>query len=419
MTSPMKVNLLEEALKEYNEAVRVMDLEEDIAEFLRNHERVIEVSVPTRMDNGTFRVFKGYRAQHSTVRGPSKGGIRYHQDVDMDEVKALAFLMTWKCAVVNIPYGGAKGGIKVDPRTLSMGELERLTRRYVADIFSFIGPLKDIPAPDVNTNSQIMAWMVDTYSMHIGYPEFASFTGKPLELGGSLGRREATGKGVEIITRETLRYMELDPKKVTCAIQGFGNVGSNTAKFLFEDGIKIVGVSDISGGIYDPEGIDIPSLIRYKEQNGGLIKGYPKGEEIAPEDVLFLDVDIVIPAALDDVITEENAGDVRAKIIIEAANGPLTAEATKILTGRNIFIVPDILANSGGVTVSYFEWAQNRYAYYWDKEEVFRELDKFMTRAFKDVILRKDKYKVSTKIAAYILAIERVSKALKLRGIYP
>ncbi len=419
MTSPMKVNLLEEALKEYNEAVKVMELEEDIAEFLRHPERAIEVSVPTRMDDGTFRVFKGYRVQHSTVRGPSKGGIRYHQAVDMDEVKALAFLMTWKCAVVNIPYGGAKGGIKVDPRTLSMGELERLTRRYVADIFPFIGPLKDIPAPDVNTNPKVIAWMMDTYSMHAGYPEFAAFTGKPLELGGSLGRTEATGKGVEIITRETLRYMELDPKKVTCAIQGFGNVGSNTAKFLFEDGIKIVGISDVSGGIYDPDGIDIPSLIKYKEQHGGLIKGYPKGEEIAPEDVLFLDVDIVIPAALDDVITEENAGDVRARIIIEAANGPLTAEATKILTGRNVFIVPDILANSGGVTVSYFEWAQNRYAYYWDKEEVFKQLDKFLTRAFGDVILKKDKYKVSTKIAAYILAIERVSAALKLMGIYP
>lgn len=419
MTSPMKTNLMEEALKEYNEAVEVMGLKEDIADFLRNHERVIEVSIPTRMDDGTFRVFKGYRAQHSTVRGPSKGGVRYHPDVDADEVKALAFLMTWKCALVNIPYGGAKGGIKVDPQNLSMGELERLTRRYIADIFSFIGPLKDIPAPDVNTNPQVMAWMVDTYSMHIGYPEFAVVTGKPLELGGSLGRNEATGKGVEIITQETLHYMELDPRKVTCAIQGFGNVGSNTAKFLYEDGIKIIGVSDVSGGIYDPNGIDIPSLLKYKEQNKGFIKGYPKGEEIAPEDVLFLDVDILIPAALDDAITEENAGDVRARIIIEAANGPLTAEASKILTGRNIFIVPDILANGGGVTVSYFEWAQNRYAYYWDKEEVFRELEKFMRRAFKDVILQKDKYKVTSKIAAYILAIERVSKALKLRGIYP
>lgn len=419
MTSPMKASLFEESLKEYNEAVKIMELEDDIAEFLRNHERVIEVSVPTRMDDGKFRVFKGYRAQHSTVRGPSKGGVRYHQDVNIDEVKALAFLMTWKCAVANIPYGGAKGGIKVSPKTLTMGELERLTRRYVADIFPFIGPLKDIPAPDVNTNPKIMAWMVDTYSMHAGYPEFAAFTGKPLALGGSLGRLEATGKGVAIITRETLNYMELDSKKVTCAIQGFGNVGSNTAKFLYEDGIKIVGISDISGGIYDPEGIDIPSLTKYRDQNGGIIKGYPKGNSINPEDVLFLDADIIIPAALDEVITQDNAGDIRAKVIIEAANGPLTSEATKILTGRNIFIVPDILANSGGVTVSYFEWAQNRYAYYWDVEDVFKELEKFLTRAFKEVIIRKDKYRTSTKMGAYILAIEKVSEALKLRGIYP
>jgi len=414
-----KANPFEEALRTFDRAAGIMGLESDMAKILKNHERVLEVSVPVRMDDGHYEVFKGYRAQHNTAKGPAKGGIRFHPDVTLDEVKALSFWMTWKCAVVDIPYGGGKGGVVVDPSKLSRGELERLSRRYVVEILPIIGPNKDVPAPDVNTNPQIMAWMTDTYIMHVGYPEIATFTGKPLELGGSKGRTEATGRGVQYITREALKYIGLDPKGVKAAVQGFGNVGSYTARFLVEDGIKVVAVSDASGGVYNPGGLDIEEMIRYRDAHNGMIKGYPGGDPITSEDPLFMDVDLVVPAALDEVIREDNVHRVRAKIIVEAANGPITSEANRILTEKGVFVVPDILANAGGVTVSYFEWAQNRYSYYWEIEQVRSELKRFMTKAFHSVMEVKEEYNVDPKTAAYILAIQRVANAMRLRGIYP
>ena len=414
-----KANPFEEALRTFDKAAGIMGLDSDMAKILKNHERVLEVSVPVRMDDGHYEVFKGYRAQHNTAKGPAKGGIRFHPDVTLDEVKALSFWMTWKCAVVDIPYGGGKGGVVVDPSKLSMGELERLSRRYVVEILPIIGPNKDVPAPDVNTNPQIMAWMTDTYIMHVGYPEIATFTGKPLELGGSKGRIEATGRGVQYITREALKYTGLEPSKVRAAIQGFGNVGSYTARFLVEDGIKVVAISDAFGGVYNPNGLDVEDMIRYRDTHGGTINGYPNGEPISSDDPLFMDVELVIPAALDEVIREDNVDKVRAQVIVEAANGPITSEANRVLTERGVFVVPDILANAGGVTVSYFEWAQNRYSYYWEIEQVRSELRRFMTKAFHNVMEVREKYNVDPKSAAYILAIERVASAMRLRGIYP
>jgi len=415
-----KLGIFRNALKQFDKAADLMNLSSDIKELLATPKRELIVNFPVRMDDGSIRVFRGYRVQHNVARGPAKGGIRFHPDTGLDEVRALAFWMTWKCAVVGLPFGGAKGGVKVDPSTLSVGEIERLCRRYFSEIQPIIGPDADIPAPDVNTNAQIMAWFMDTYSMNKEYPALGVVTGKPLEIGGSAGRNEATGRGIRIIAEEVMNYLGKNIKGITAAVQGFGNVGSFAALLLSEEcNVKIVAVSDVTGGIYDPEGLNIKELIEYRDKNHGVIEGYPKGEKITNEELLELDVDILVPAALENVITDKNADKVRAKIIIEGANGPVTAEADEILHEKGIITVPDILANAGGVTVSYFEWVQDLQWYFWDIEDVRRALSRIMKKAFYDVVKVKEQYNTDFRTAAYIVAIDRVYSATKLRGIYP
>lgn len=415
-----ETSLFQNALKQFNKAADVMELSESMRNVLSYPKRELTVNFPVRMDDGEIKIFTGHRVQHNIARGPAKGGIRYHQNVTLDEVKALAFWMTWKCAVVGIPYGGGKGGVCVNPQELSLGELERLSRRYFSEIQIIIGENEDIPAPDVNTNGQIMAWYMDTYSMNVGHSVLGIVTGKPLDIGGSKGRPEATGRGVMVIAQEAAKYKDLDPKGATVAIQGFGNVGSFAAKIIAEEmGSKIVAVSDVSGGLYNPNGFDIDDLIEYTKQNKGLVEGYPKGEKISNSDLLALDVDILIPAALENAITAKNANDVKARIIVEAANGPMTPEADEIIHSKGVFIVPDFLANAGGVTVSYFEWVQGLQHYFWDIEDVRRALHKIMKEAFSSVASTMDKYKINMRTAAYVDSIEKVAHATKLRGIYP
>jgi glutamate dehydrogenase (NAD(P)+) len=416
----LAINLFENALKQFNKAASVMNLDTGLRKILSHPQRELTVNFPVRMDDGSTEVFTGYRVQHSFARGPAKGGIRYHQNVTLDEVEALAFWMTWKCAVVGIPYGGGKGGVTVDPSKLSMGELERLSRRFFSEIQIIIGEDKDIPAPDVNTNAQIMAWFMDTYSMNMGHSVLGIVTGKPLDVGGSLGRPEATGRGVRVVAEEAANYIGMDPSKATYAVQGFGNVGSYAAKIINDEvGGKIIAVSDVSGAIYNPEGLCIDDVIKYKDENKGLIEGYPKAEKISNEDLLALDVDILIPAALENAITVENANDVKAKIIVEGANGPVTPEAEEILLGKSCFLVPDFLANAGGVTVSYFEWVQGLQHYFWRLEDVRTALHRIMKDAFSSVAKTKNKYETDMRTAAYVDAIEKVATATKLRGIYP
>jgi glutamate dehydrogenase (NAD(P)+) len=369
------------------------------------------------MDNGEIEVFTGYRVQYNITLGPAKGGIRYHPDVSLDEVTALAAWMTWKCAIAHIPFGGGKGGIVCDPTRLSRRELEALTRRYVAEIIDAIGPEKDVPAPDVNTNDQVMAWVMDTYSMHVGHTETAVVTGKPIELGGSLGRREATGRGVMIVTREAAKHRGLDISQATIAIQGFGNVGSVSADLLSRLNAQIVAITDARGGVYNAKGLDIPKMLEYAAQHT-TIDNFPGGEPLTNEELFALDADILIPAALENQITTDNAATIRAGIVIEAANGPTTPEANNILHERGVFVVPDILANSGGVTVSYFEWVQDRYGYFWEESEVNARLEKKMHEAFHDVLQTSLKYKVDMRTAAYIVAIARVGTVTRMRGMY-
>jgi glutamate dehydrogenase (NAD(P)+) len=404
-------------LQEFDGAARILGLDPGIWKILTHPKRQITVSCPIQMDNGEIEVFTGYRVQYNITLGPAKGGIRYHPNVTLDEVTALAAWMTWKCAVAHIPFGGGKGGVVCDPTRMSRRELEALTRRYVAEIIDAIGPEKDIPAPDVNTNDQIMAWVMDTYSMHVGQTTTAVVTGKPIEMGGSLGRREATGRGVMICTRDAATHLGLDIRGATVAVQGFGNVGSISALLLAQIGAKIVAVTDWKGGVANPAGLDVPKLVDYVAQHR-TVDDFPGGEPIDNESMFKLPVDVFIPAALENQITMENAPDMQAKIIIEGANGPTTPEAHAHLHSRGVFVVPDILANSGGVTTSYFEWVQDRYGYFWSEHEVNERLEAKMVEAFDDVLKMSLKYKTDMRTAAYIVAINRVATVTRMRGMY-
>lgn len=418
-------------MKEYNPynqmlhtldvAADLLGIEESDYNFLRYPERELKVSIPIRMDDGTVQVFEGFRVQHSSVRGPCKGGIRYHQNVDLDEVKALAAWMSLKCAVVNIPYGGGKGGVQVDPSTLSENELRSLTRRYTAGILPLIGPEKDIPAPDVNTNGQIMAWIMDTYSMFKGYSVPGVVTGKPLEVGGSLGRPEATGRGVMFATREILKKNRKKLKGTRVAVQGYGNVGWTAATLMFKEGCKIVAIGDVSASYYCADGFDIDAVNDYWDANGGLLKGYqaPGVIEIQHNELLICDCDVLIPAALENQITEEVAKNIKAGIIVEGANGPTTHEADAVLEEKGVTVVPDILANAGGVVVSYFEWVQNIQSLMWDEDEVNRNLEKIMIRSFEEVWETAQKRDCTLRMGAYMVAMNRLVEARRIRGVFP
>ena len=413
------------ACQQLDRVAQRMNLDPSIHAKMRHCERALIVSVPIRMDDGHVEVFEGYRVQHNSERGPTKGGIRFHPGVTLDEVKALAMLMTWKCAVIGLPYGGAKGGVICDPSAMSLGEVERMTRRFTSEIAIIIGPAKDIPAPDVNTNPQTMAWMMDTYSMTVGYSVPGVVTGKPIEIGGSQGRGEATGRGVATVMIAAAERLGLHPSQSTVAVQGFGNVGSSAAKFLYGKGFKVVGATDVGGGVFNPRGLDVPALLAHvKNSPHKQIKGFGGGEYVEGHDaanarLLALPVDILAPCALENQITAENAGAVKAKIIVEGANGPTSPEADEILAKAGVTIVPDILANAGGVTVSYFEWVQDLQANFWDEEDVNRSLDRLMMRSFQDVYDVAAREKCDLRMAAQILAVSRVAKAATLRGIYP
>lgn len=385
---------------------------------LRLPERELTVNFPVRLDDGAIRIFTGYRVQHSMLRGPAKGGIRYHPDVTLDEVRALAMWMTMKCAVVGIPYGGAKGGVACNPKEMSQGEVERLTRRFTHEISSIIGPHRDIPAPDVNTNAQVMAWMLDTYTMKVGHPSPALITGKPIELGGSLGRNEATARGCQYTLRRAAKRLGLSLSGASVVIQGYGNAGSISASLLREDGCRIVAASDSQGGVYNPKGLDPQALSYWKEENK-TVATYPDGDFVTNAELLELPCDVLIPAALERQLTGQNADRVKARLIGEAANGPTEPEADDIFHDKGIFVIPDILANAGGVTVSYFEWVQNLQSFSWDEDEVNRQLERIMDRAFDQVMEIAEEKKVRNRVAAHILAISRCTKAFHLRGVYP
>jgi glutamate dehydrogenase (NAD(P)+) len=404
-------------LQEFEGAARILNLDPGIWKILTKPKRQIIVSCPVQMDNGTIEVFTGYRVQYNITLGPAKGGIRYHPGVTLDEVAALAGWMTWKCAVAQLPFGGGKGGVVCDPTKMSKRELEALTRRYTAEIIDAIGPEKDVPAPDVNTNEQVMAWFMDTYSMHVGLASTAVVTGKPVEMGGSLGRREATGRGVMIITRESAKHLGLELKGARVAIQGFGNVGSVAADLLSEMGATVVAVTDWKTGVYNPNGLDIKRLLAHNQAHRS-VEGFPDSELISNEQLFKLDVEILIPAAIEEQITAANVGDIKAKLVVEGANGPTTPDAHKYLHERGVFVVPDILANAGGVTVSYFEWVQDRHGYFWPEREVNERLEAKMVQAFTVVLETAKKFNVDMRVAAYIVAINRVATVTKLRGMY-
>jgi glutamate dehydrogenase (NAD(P)+) len=406
------------ALRQLDDAAQEMNLEPGVHEVLRHPRRALEVSVPTRMDDGSVRVFKGYRVHHSTSRGPSKGGIRYHPAVTLDEVKALAMWMTWKCAVVGIPFGGAKGGVVVDPAELSKRELERMTRRYASEILPLIGPERDIPAPDLGTNEQVMAWIMDTYSTREGFSVPGVVTGKPLSVGGSAGRAQATSRGVAYITLATLKRLGMSVEDACLVVQGYGNVGGGTVQLLHDQGCIVVGVSEEKGGVYNPDGISPEGLMEHKRRTG-TIAGYPGGTFVTNEELLELECDVLIPAAIEGQLTAQNADRVKASVIVEAANGPTTPEADQIFHDRGVLVVPDILANSGGVTVSYFEWVQDLQAYYWEEDEVNDRLRQIMERSYVDVLGLADQRKVTMRMAATMLGVGRVAEAHATRGLYP
>jgi glutamate dehydrogenase (NAD(P)+) len=411
-----ELNPLANAELQFDEAARRLELDAGLREMIKRPRRATIVSLPVAMDDGTLRVFTGYRVQHSIIRGPAKGGIRYHQDVTLDEMEALAAWMTWKCAVVDIPFGGGKGGIAVDPAKLSRGELERLTRRYAADLSDLFGPETDIPAPDVNTNEQVMAWIQDTYSMHMRRTVMGVVTGKPVIAGGSHGRREATGRGVLFCIREACKHLNMQLRGARVAVQGFGNVGSISAQLLAQDGARIVAASDVKGGVSNPEGLDVEMLLNHVRRTGS-VAGFGGGKALT-SDIIETDCDILIPAALENVITHVNAHNVKAKIVAEGANGPTTHEADRILVDRRITVIPDILCNSGGVTVSYFEWVQNNMGFYWSEEEVNQRLEQYMVKACRDVIGTAQEHECDLRVAAFMLAIKRVVDVIQLRGVY-
>lgn len=410
-------NPLDAMLYRFDVAARRLDLEDSLYQILTRADREITVAIPVLLDDGTLKVMTGYRVQHSVARGPGKGGVRFAPTVTIDEVRALAAWMTWKCAVVNLPFGGAKGGVVCEPDKLSRGELERLTRRYMASIMDVLGPERDVPAPDMNTDPNVMAWMMDTYAMHVRHAAPGIVTGKPLELGGSHGRVRATGYGVGLMTRESLYRQGMDPKQSTCAVQGCGNVGSVSAESIHALGLKIMAISDINGALYNDKGLDM-SIVRAHQRDKRSLDGLDCGERISNEELLALDVDVLVPAATENVINAGNAENIRAKVIVEGANGPTTPKAEEILEDKGVFILPDILANAGGVTVSYFEWVQNRIGYYWDERDINTRLERILVDSFQEVCGMADRHDVSARTAAYMLAIERVAKVYRLRGIY-
>ncbi len=411
-------NLWQTVLQQLDETAKRINLESWIHKKLRKSKKELTVSIPVKMDNGSVEIFTGYRVQHNITRGPAKGGIRYFPGVTLDEIKALAMLMTWKCAIVNIPFGGAKGGVVCNPLKMSEEELERLTRRYTSEIISIIGPERDIPAPDIATNSQTMAWIMDTYSIDKGYSVPGVVTGKPIAIGGSEGRTKATGRGVVYTLFNTLKHLDLNIEGEKVVIQGYGKVGSVVANLLFKEGCKIIGIGEIDGAVYNPDGLNINKLNKYREKSGSVV-GFKEAESISNKKVLELKCDILIPAALENQVTKDNASRIKAKIIVEAANGPITPAADKILKEKKIFIVPDILANAGGVTVSYFEWVQGLQSYFWTEREVNLKLRDIITKAFYKVLEISLKKKVPMRMAAYILAVNRVAEATRIRGLYP
>jgi glutamate dehydrogenase (NAD(P)+) len=421
---PMKTVSLEQEINpweaqsaRFNFAAQKLNLDEGLWKVLQYPNRELIVHIPVSMDNGKLEVFTGFRVQHSIARGPAKGGIRYGPDVTLDEVRALASWMTWKCAVVNIPFGGAKGGVICDPHKMSMGELERMTRRYTAELMEFIGPEKDVPAPDVNTNEQTMAWIMDTYSMHKRKTVTAVVTGKPINIGGSRGRREATGRGIMIVCDEAVKKLGLRPEDTRVIVQGFGNVGSNCARLMAQSGYKVIGVIEVDGAIYNKHGLDTEALWQYREQNRG-IANFSEAEKVDPDELLLTECEILVPAATENQITSQNADRVKCRILAEGANGPTTAAADEILAEKKVFIIPDILCNAGGVTTSYFEWVQDRQGYFWKESVVNEQLEDIMVSAFGDVVRFAETHSVNNRIAAYMLAIDRVAYTIRQRGIY-
>jgi glutamate dehydrogenase (NAD(P)+) len=412
-----EINPWEAQSARFDFAAQKLNLDEGLWKVLRYPNRELIVHIPVSMDNGKLEVFTGFRVQHSIARGPAKGGVRYSPDVTLDEVRALASWMTWKCAVVNIPFGGAKGGIICDPRKMSQGELERMTRRYTAELIEFIGPEKDVPAPDMNTNEQVMAWMMDTFSMHMRQTVTSVVTGKPINIGGSRGRREATGRGIMIVCDEAIKKLGLRPENTRVIVQGFGNVGSNAAKLMADAGYNIVGIVEVDGAVYNKHGIDIDALLKHRE-NARSITGFREAESADPAELMTAECEILIPAATENQITSRNADRIKCRILAEGANGPTTATADEILAEKRVFVIPDILCNAGGVTTSYFEWVQDRQGYFWKESVVNEQLEDIMVSAFHDVGSYAEKHGVNNRIAAYMLAIDRVAYTIRQRGIY-
>jgi len=417
ITLEQEINPWEAQSARFNFAAQKLNLDEGLMKVLQYPNRELIVHIPVSMDNGKLEVFTGFRVQHSIARGPGKGGIRYAPDVTLDEVRALASWMTWKCAIVNIPFGGAKGGVICDPHKMSMGELERMTRRYTAELIEFIGPEKDVPAPDVNTNEQTMAWIMDTYSMHMRQTVTAVVTGKPINIGGSRGRREATGRGIKIVCDQALKQVGLKPENTRVIVQGFGNVGSNAALLMAEAGYQIIGVIEVDGAIYNKHGIDVEALERHRA-NTRSITGFREAESADPAELMLTECEILVPAATENQITSRNADRIKCRILAEGANGPTTAAADEILAEKRVFVIPDILCNAGGVTTSYFEWVQDRQGYFWKESVVNEQLEDIMVNAFQDVVRYAQLHNVNNRIAAYMLAIDRVAYTIKQRGIY-